>query len=105
MPLKVQILPSSSPKEQVKLDCCIMIAGDFSNKEVGSQGALKDCKLYEIKSRHDFKTTLENINPKLKLFVRNRLVEDPEAQLEVNLDIKNMRDFHPDEIVKKVGRV
>lgn len=101
--VRVQILPSSDAKESVELDYRMMIAGDFSKKEAGSQGDVKDRKIWEIKSKRDFKTVLENINPQLKIVVPNRLSDDPQAQAEVELDIKDIKDFHPDEISKKVA--
>ncbi len=101
--VRVQILPSSDAKESVELDYRMMIAGDFSKKEPGSQGDVKDRKIWEIKSKRDFKTVLENINPQLKIVVPNRLSDDPQAQVEVDLDIKDIKDFHPDEISKKVA--
>ena len=45
---------------------------------------------------------LKDINPKLKLTVQNKLSDQPDAQMEVNLDFQDIKDFHPDEIVKKV---
>ncbi len=65
--VKVSILPSSDAKENVELDYRMMIVGDFSKKEPGAQGELKDRTVYEIKSKGDFKAVLENINPKLTL--------------------------------------
>jgi type VI secretion system protein ImpB len=100
--VKVSILPSSDAKESVELDYRLMIAGDFSKSEPGTLGMIKERKLHEIKSKRDFKQVLENINPQLKVVVPNRLSDDPQAQVEVNLDIKDMKDFHPDEICKKV---
>lgn len=101
--VRVQILPSSDAQESVELDYRMMIAGNFSNKEQGTQGELKDRKIWEVKSKRDFNTVLENLNPQLKITVPNRLSDDPQAQVEVALDVKNIKDFHPDEISKKVG--
>jgi type VI secretion system protein ImpB len=100
--VKVSILPSSDAKESVELDYRLMVAGDFSRKELGSQGMLKDRRIRTIARKGDFSKVLADYNPKLKLTVPNRLSDDPEAQMEVNLDIKDMKDFHPDEIVKQV---
>ena len=80
----------------------MMIPGNFSRSEPGSQGMLKDRRLRTIGSKGDFQKVLKDINPKLKLTVANKLSDDPEAKMEVNLDVKDMKDFHPDEIVKKV---
>ncbi len=63
---------------------------------------LKDRRLRTIGRRGDFKTVLKDINPKMNLTVPNKLSDDPEAQMEVNLSFEDMKDFHPDEIVKKV---
>ena len=100
--VKVSILPSSDAKESVELDYRMMIPGNFRRSEPGSQGLLKDRRLRKIGSKGDFQKVLKDINPKLKLTIANKLSDDPEAKMEVNLDIKDMKDFHPDEIVKKV---
>jgi type VI secretion system protein ImpB len=100
--VKVSILPSSDAKESVELDYRMMIPGNFSRSEPGSQGMLKDRRLRKIGSKGDFQKVLKDINPKLKLTVANKLSDDPEAKMEVNIDVKDMKDFHPDEIVKKV---
>ncbi len=100
--VKVSILPSSDAKESVELDYRMMIPGNFSRSEPGSQGMIKDRRLRTIGNKGDYQRVLKDINPKLKLTVNNKLSDDPEAKMEVNLDIKDIKDFHPDEIVKKV---
>lgn len=100
--VKVSILPSSDAKESVELDYRMMIPGNFSRSEPGSQGMLKDRRLRTIGTKGDFQKVLKDINPKLKLTVANKLSDDPDAKMEVNLDIKDIKDFHPDEVVKKV---
>ncbi len=100
--VKVSILPSSDAKESVELDYRFLIPGDFSKSEPGSLGALKDRRLRTIGRKGDFQKVLKDINPKLKLNVANKLSDDPDAQMEVNLDFQDIKDFHPDEIVKKV---
>jgi type VI secretion system protein ImpB len=100
--VKVSILPSSDAKESVELDYRMMIPGNFSHSEQGSQGMIKDRRLRTIGSKGDFQKVLKDVNPKLKLTVANKLSDDPEAKMEVNIDIKDIKDFHPDEVVKKV---
>ena len=63
---------------------------------------MKERRVREIKNKRDFKTVLEDLNPQLKLTVPNKLSDEKDAEMEVNLDIKNMKDFHPDEIAKQV---
>lgn len=100
--VKVSILPSSDAKESVELDYRMMIPGNFSRSEPGSLGQIKDRRLRVIANKGDYQRVLKDINPKLKLSVNNKLSDDPEAKMEVNLDFKEIKDFHPDEIVKKV---
>ena len=100
--VKVSILPSSDAKESVELDYRLLIPGNYSKSESGSQGMVKDRRLRTIGKKGDFQKVLKDINPKLKLTVSNKLSDDPEAQMEVNLNFQDMKDFHPDEIVKKV---
>lgn len=103
--VKVQILPSSDAQEEVELDYRMLIPGNFTHSEPGmhkdGDGSFKERRIREIKSKRDFKTALEDLNPKLKLMVPNKLTDD-ESELEVNLDIKDVKDFHPDEISKQV---
>ncbi|MDO8549075.1 MAG: type VI secretion system contractile sheath small subunit [Ignavibacteria bacterium] len=99
--VKVAILPSSDAKESVELDYRMLVTGNFSKSEPGSQGMLKDRRLRTIGKKGDFQKVLKDINPKLKLTVPNRLSDDPEAQMEVDLDFADIKDFNPDEIVKK----
>lgn len=100
--VKVSILPSSDAKESVELDYRLLIPGNYSNSEPGSQEMIKDRRLRVIANKGDYQKVLKDINPKLKLAVANKLSDDPEAKMEVNLDFKDIKDFHPDEIVKKV---
>ncbi len=100
--VKVAILPSSDAKESVELDYRLLIPGNFSRSEPGSQEMIKDRRLRVIANKGDFQKVLKDINPKLKLTVPNKLSDDPEAKMEVNIDVKDIKDFHPDEIVKKV---
>ena len=104
--ITVSILPSSDAKESVELDYRILIPGNFSRSEVGlhkdGNGSLRERRIREIKNKGDFKRVLEDLNPKLKVTVPNKLSDDPQARMEVNLEVKDMKDFHPDEIVKKV---
>lgn len=100
--VKVSILPSSDAKESVELDYRFLIPGNFSKSEPGSQGTIRDRRLRVINNKGDYKRALKDINPKLNMTVKNKLSDDPDAQMEVKLDFQDIKDFHPDEIVKKV---
>jgi type VI secretion system protein ImpB len=104
--VKVQILPSSDAKESVELDYRFMVAGNFTRSEAGSHkdgdGSLKQRRIREIRNKRDFKSVLEDLNPKLKLMVPNKLSGEEGSEIEVNLDFKEMKDFHPDDIAQQV---
>jgi len=100
--VKVSILPSSDAKESVELDYRLLVTGDFSKSEPGSQGMLRDRRMRTISRKGDFTKVLGDINPKLKIAVPNKLSDDPEANMDIEIDFKSIKDFHPDEIVKKI---
>lgn len=104
--VKVQILPSTDAKEEVELDYRLFVTGNYSHSEAGAHkdgnGTMKDRRVREIKSKRDFKTVLEELNPKVSFMVPSKLSDEEDAQLEVNMDIKSMKDLHPDEIAKNI---
>jgi type VI secretion system protein ImpB len=104
--VKVQILPSTDAKQSVELDYRLMVTGDYSKSEAGAHkdgdGTLKTRRVREIKNKKDFKAVMEDLNPKVKMMVPNKLSEEEGSELEVDLDFKDMKDFHPDEVAKKV---
>ena len=104
--VKVQILPSTDAKQSVELDYRLLITGDYSRSEAGAHkdgdGTLKTRRVREIKNKKDFKAVMEDLNPKLKMMVPNKISQEEGSELEVDLDFKSMKDFHPDEIAKHV---
>ena len=104
--VKVQILPSSEAKESVELDYRLFITGNYSHSESGAHkdgdGTLKERQVREIKNKKDFQAILKDLNPKLKITVPNKLSEETGSEIEVDIDIKEMKDFHPDEIAKNI---
>lgn len=104
--VKVQILPSTDAKEAVELDYRLFVSGNFSLSEQGmhkdGDGTLKQRQVREIRNKRDFKAVLEDLNPQLKIMVPNKLSEEEGAEMEVNLNVKDMKDFHPDEIAQNV---
>lgn len=104
--VKVQILPSSDAKESVELDYRLLVTGNYSHSEQGAHkdgdGTMRSRRVREIKNKKDFKSVMEDLNPKIKIMVPNKLSEEEGAEMEVDLDFKSMKDFHPDEIAKNV---
>ena len=113
--VKVSILPSSNAQEEIELDYRILVTGDYSKSKQGQHkdgATLKDRRVRVISNKKSFNTVLKELNPQLNLVVPNKLVkssgeegeenEGEENMLKVDLDIKSMKDFHPDQIAQKV---
>ena len=100
--VKVSILPSSDAKESVELDYRLLMPGNYSHSEPGAGGPLKERRIRKISKKGDFETVLKDINPKLKIRVANKLSDDPTSEMEVDLDFKSMKDFHPDHIITRI---
>jgi len=104
--VKVQILPSTDAKQSVELDYRLLVTGNYSRSEAGAHkdgdGTLKSRRVREIKNKKDFKAVMEDLNPKVKVMVPNKISDEEGSELEVDLDVKSMKDFHPDEIAKNV---
>lgn len=101
----VSIAPSSDAKEEVELDYRLLVAGDFSGSAVGENKlgtSLKDREKITIRNKGDFNNALKKINPELNINVSDKLSDDPDKQIPVNLAFDSMKAFHPDDIVKKV---
>ena len=104
--VKVQILPSTDAKQSVELDYRLLVTGNYSRTEPGTHkdgdGTLNSRRVREIKNKKDFKAVMEDLNPKLKVMVPNKISDEEGSELEVDMDLKSMKDFHPDEIAKNV---
>ncbi len=86
-------------QEEVELPLKVLVMGDFTSRE--DETAIEDRKPINV-DKDNFNDVLAGQGLKLDTFVNNELEEDPEAQMAVNLDFKSLKDFNPDEIIKKV---
>lgn len=77
------------------------IMADLSGKPEQPLPKLKDRKFTEI-DRDNFNDVMGAIGPRLVLQVDNKLKEDDESNLNVELKFKKMDDFDPVNIVKQV---
>ena len=86
-------------KEEVELPLKVMVLGDFTLRD-------DETPVEERKSINVDKDNLDDVlraqNIQLKTTVKNTLSDDPEAQMNLNLDFKSMKDFDPDAVIQKV---
>ncbi len=86
-------------QEEVELPLKVLVMGDFTQRE--DETAVEDRKPVNI-DKDNFNDVLAGQDLKLDTFIKNELDDDPEAQMRVELDFKSLKDFDPDEIIKKV---
>ncbi len=97
----LSIESATTGKEKVELDYRLLVTGDFSKSEPGSNPEdVGKRKTVVIKNKGDFKEAMKQIKPKLQLTVPNRLAK--EGHLTVNLEFNSMEDMTPDRIIEKV---
>ncbi|MBN1104076.1 MAG: type VI secretion system contractile sheath small subunit [Deltaproteobacteria bacterium] len=86
-------------KEETELPLKVLVVGDFTLRD-------DETPVEERKSINVDKDNLDEVlkaqNVQLKTGVKNTLSDDPEAQLNVDLDFKSMKDFEPDAIIGKI---
>ena len=85
--------------EEVELPLKVLVMGDFTMSE--DDTPLEDRKSINI-DKDNFNDVLKAQNIKLETVVENKLSGEEDARMTVSMDFKTMRDFEPDEIVKKV---
>jgi len=86
-------------KEETELPLKILVMGDFTGK--ADDRAVEDRKAINI-DKDNFNDVLASQDLKLETAVKDKLGEDPDAEMAVSLDFKSMKDFEPDAIIKKV---
>ncbi len=86
-------------KEEVELPLKIIVMGDFTGAQ--DDRPVEDRKPINI-DKDNFDDVLNASKVGLSAVVNNKLSEEPDAQMSINLDFKSMKDFDPDQIIQKV---
>lgn len=74
---------------------------DLSGKPENPLPPLKERKFVEI-DRDNFNDVLASIQPRLALRVKNRLDEESDSWMNVELKFQNIDDFHPAQLLKQI---
>lgn len=99
---RVNIVYKSSTgdmEEDVELPLKQLVVGDFTDKF--SNQRFEQRKATNVDSS-TFNDVLKAYDVKVNVTVPNRLSDDPEAELNVSLDFKTIKDFGPEAIANKV---
>ncbi len=87
--------------EMKELPFVVGILSDLAGKPSEPLPRLKDRKFINL-DRDNFNDVMGAIAPRLALRVDNKLTEDSDAQLNVELNFSSMDDFNPINIVQQV---
>jgi type VI secretion system protein ImpB len=84
-----------------QLPFVVGIMSDLSGKPENPLPPLKERKFVEI-DRDNLNDVMASIQPRLALRVKNRIDEESDSWMNVELKFKNMDDFHPAQLVKQI---
>jgi len=86
-------------KEEIELPLKVLVMGDFTLQK--DARSVEDRQPVNI-DKDNFNDVLSAQNVRLETVIDNKLSDEPDAQMSVNLDFKKMKDFEPDTIIQKV---
>ena len=86
-------------KEEVELPLKILVMGDFTG--AADDRPVEDRKPINI-DKDNFDDVLNASRVNLSAVIDNKLSDQPDAQMSIDLDFKSIKDFDPDQIIKKV---
>jgi type VI secretion system protein ImpB len=87
--------------EMKELPFVMGVLGDFTGQPTEPLPRLRERKFVEV-NPDNFDQVLEGMKPHLSFSVDNKLTEDPDAKLKVDLHFKSMDDFSPENVAKQV---
>ena len=91
-------LHTGGAQKKVELPLKLLVTGDYSNGQ--DKRDLAEKEKVNI-NKNNFDSVLSDFNPKANLTVKNTL-SPAGGEMNVNLDFKSMRDFHPEQIAQNV---
>ena len=98
--INVTFKPSSGDAaEALELPLKMMVLGDFTLQQ--DDRKLEDRKPLNI-DKNNFNDVIEKQNLNIEFGVKNRLQDDENKEIPVNLSFKNMTDFDPSSIVEQI---
>jgi type VI secretion system protein ImpB len=86
-------------QEEVELPLKVLVMGDFTMRE--DSRPVEDRAPINV-DKDNFNDVLKAHDVKMDLSVENKLSDEPDAKMNVSLDFKTMRDFEPDQLIKKI---
>lgn len=80
----------------------LLVMGDFSNGK--GEGELSERQRVNITSSN-LEQVMEDMAPGAKFSVPNRISDDPDSEISVDLSFKKFKDFHPEQVAAQIPEV
>ncbi len=87
--------------EQKEIPFVVGVLSDLSGHPENPLPPLKERKYVEV-DRDNIDEVLEGVGPRLSFKVDNRLEPDSDSRIGVELNFKNLDDFHPERVAQQV---
>ncbi|GEM75139.1 type VI secretion system contractile sheath small subunit [Vibrio sagamiensis] len=98
--INIRYVPSTGDaQDDVELPLSMMVVGDFTAR--ADDTPIEERTPINI-NKNNFNEVLDGLSPNVKISVDNRLSDDPETPLSVDLTFQDMKDFSPEAIAKSV---
>ncbi|MBZ9613412.1 type VI secretion system contractile sheath small subunit [Rheinheimera maricola] len=86
-------------KQEVELPNKLLVVGDFTMRE--DEDGIQERDTVEV-NKNNFNDVMAKQNLKVSMVVENKLTDAEGIDMNVSLDFRNIKDFEPGNIVKKV---
>ncbi|MDC8785311.1 type VI secretion system contractile sheath small subunit [Roseateles koreensis] len=88
-------------QKKVELPLKMLVLGDFSNGK--TKGSVQSRAKINV-NKNNFDAVLADLNPSVSFGVKDTIAGDG-SEIPVKLDFKNMKDFHPEQVAKKIPQL
>jgi type VI secretion system protein ImpB len=86
-------------KEAVELPQRVLVMGDFTLREDDTE--VEELDKISV-NKDNFDAVMEKMAPSVQYEVPNQLTEEEDAEMQVNLQFKQMNDFRPEAVAEQV---
>lgn len=98
--INISFKPAGSDKnEEVELPLKILVLGEFEGEDAPDY---KEGETFSV-DNNNFDEVMENFGVKLNYRVPNKIVDDPNAVMDINIDAKSTKAFAPDNILQNTA--
>ncbi len=89
-------------QEQMELPHKVLVLGDFTGREDDSR--IEERQIINI-DKDNFNDVLREQNIGVEVSVPNKLSDDPEAEMNLDLKFKNIKDFEPEAVASNIPEI